>query len=124
MSEQTYEQRVRDLGPVFAGNISVIGTVSRHVAASIAAEADARIAELEAVVERLLALFVGEGETSNEAFERVNRLFYDATGMMRPGKDDPTCAHSYDERQDAFIEWRNGITKAALAVLAEREATA
>jgi hypothetical protein len=41
----------------------------------------------------------------NERYEALADAFYHATGLMAPGKDDPTGHHSYDERVSRWQAW-------------------
>lgn len=44
-------------------------------------------------------------ETSVERYERLAAAFHDETGMMAPGKDDPTGHHDYDVRVHEWHLW-------------------
>jgi hypothetical protein len=58
-------------------------------------------------------------DTATERFERLADAFHRATGMMAPGKDDASGAHSYEARSAAWIAWlasrREGAAKRDVA---------
>jgi flagellar biosynthesis/type III secretory pathway protein FliH len=46
---------------------------------------------------------------SLEAWEEEAEAFHQATGYLRPGKDDARGIHSEEERRAAWIGWSKGV---------------
>lgn len=44
-------------------------------------------------------------ENANDRFERLAAAFRAETGMLAPGKDDPTNTHDYETRRNAWLAW-------------------
>lgn len=40
-----------------------------------------------------------------DCFDAIAEEFYRETGMVAPGKDDPTGRHTFAERWAAFVPW-------------------
>jgi hypothetical protein len=131
MSEQKHTP-----GPWESGNgtTSIYGSDGKEVARRIwhgpqddeRSLANARLIaaspEVLEALKGLRELHAMRGENRSETWERIAELFYNETGILAPGKDQPAAmcgTPTREERDTAYRDWLDARVDAATAAIAK-----